>query len=65
MEREQDNREQQRKHDQALREHVTTLKSRLSTDQDLKKSIGALWGVKVTRKDETGQDYTRLHYTSY
>ena len=65
VEREQDNREEQRKHDQALREHVTTLKSRLSTDQDLKKSIGALWGVKVTRKDETGQDYTRLHYTSY
>ena len=51
MEREQDRMEHQRKHDLALQEHVEILRSRLSTDQDLKKSIIALWGVKVTRLD--------------
>ena len=50
-ESEQNRKEQQRKHDQALQEHIEILRSRLSTDQDLKESINALWGIKVIRLD--------------
>ena len=39
------------KHDLALQEHIKILRSRLSTDQDLKESLKALGGVKVTRLD--------------
>ena len=51
VEREQESREQTRKHNLALQEHIEILRSRLSTDQDLKESLKALGGVKVTRLD--------------
>ena len=60
-ESEQNRKEQQRKHDQALQEHIEILRSRLSTDQDLKESINALWGIKVIRLDKPGQYYIRIH----
>ena len=48
---EQNAREEQRKHALLLQEHMDILRSRLSSDQDLKESLTALWGVKVTRLD--------------
>ena len=51
VEMEQNAREEQRKHALLLQEHMEILRSRLSSDQDLKKSLTALWGVKVTRLD--------------